>query len=100
MIQSNMYFGSHGYKHPWLNTLSKNFQLKEIEKGLNFLNKIGAPTIDWVMNYPYGAYNNNTLNILKSKNCSIGLTSKSGFADLDQSNMLELRRFDTNDFPQ
>ena len=99
MIQSNMYFGSHGYKHPWLNTLSKNFQLKEIEKGLNFLNKIGAPTIDWVMNYPYGAYNSDTLDILKAKDCCIGLTMNRAVAELRKEKFLELPRFRTNDFP-
>ena len=99
MIQSNMYFGSHSYKHPWLNTLSKNFQLKEIEKGLNFLNKIGAPTIDWVMNYPYGAYNSDTLDILKAKDCCIGLTMNRAVAELRKEKFLELPRFRTNDFP-
>ena len=99
MIQSNMYFGSHSYKHSWLNTLSKNFQLKEIEKGLNFLNKIGAPTIDWVMNYPYGAYNSDTLDILKAKDCCIGLTMNRAVAELRKEKFLELPRFRTNDFP-
>ena len=95
-----MYVGSHGCRHLWLNKESKSSQILEIDLSLQFLKKVGAPTKDWIMCYPYGAYNNNTLNILKSKNCSIGLTTKSGFAELDQSNMLELRRFDTNDFPQ
>jgi len=100
LIENGMYVGSHGCRHLWLNKESKSSQILEIDLSLQFLKKVGAPTKDWIMCYPYGAYNNNTLNILKSKNCSIGLTTKSGFADLDQSNMLELRRFDTNDFPQ
>ena len=37
MISSNMYIGSHSYHHVWLNTLSKKFQLQEIEKSLDFL---------------------------------------------------------------
>lgn len=99
MIQSNMYFGSHGYRHSWLNSLSKNLQLEEIEKSLNFLNKIGAPTIDWVMNYPYGAYNSDTLDILKMKGCCIGLTMNGEIAELRKDKFLELSRLRTNDFP-
>ena len=98
IIHSKMYVGCHGYEHLWLNTLSKSSQLQEIEKGLNFLNKIGAPTADWVMNYPYGAYNSNTLEILKIKNCCIGLTTKRGEAHLVKNKFFELPRFDTNDF--
>ena len=98
MIRSKMYVGCHGYEHLWLNTLSKRSQLQEIEKGLNFLNKIGAPTADWVMNYPYGAYNSNTLEILKIKNCCIGLTAENAMAQLVKDNFFELPRFDTNDF--
>ena len=97
IIRSKMYVGCHGYEHLWLNTLSQSSQLQEIEKGLNFLNKIGAPTVDWVMNYPYGAYNSNTLEILKIKNCCIGLTTKTGAAQLVKDKFFELPRFDTND---
>ncbi|MDA9288023.1 hypothetical protein N9P72_03955, partial [Amylibacter sp.] len=64
------------------------------------LKKIGAPVDDWIMCYPYGEYNEDTLRILRSKKCAIGLTTKVGFANLNSSNLLELARFDTNDFPQ
>jgi len=76
MIQSNMYVGCHGHQHLWLNTLSKSFQEQEIEKSLNHLNQIGASTVDWVMNYPFGAYNSDTIDILKMKGCCIGLIQK------------------------
>ena len=100
MIDSKMYVGSHGYHHLWLNTLPKNLQLYEIEKSINFLSSIGAPTTDWVMNYPYGGYNSDTLNILKMKNCCIGLTTTNGIAELNKNKLLELSRLDTNDFPK
>ena len=98
MIKSNMYFGSHGHNHPWLNSLPKSLQHDEIKKGLDFLNYIGAPTKDWVMNYPYGAYNSDTLDILKEKKFCIGLTTKSAIADLDKNKPFELPRLDTNIF--
>jgi len=100
MINSNMYVGNHSYQHLWLNTLSKDLQEHEIDKSLNYLNKIGAPTIDWVMNYPYGAYNSNTIDILKKKGCCIGLTSKNGIAELKKGKLFELSRKNTNDFPK
>ena len=100
MINSNMYVGNHSYQHLWLNTLSKDLQEQEIEKSLNYLNKIGASTIDWVMNYPYGAYNSDTIDILKKKGCCIGLTSKNGVAEQKKDEIFELSRMNTNDFPK
>ena len=52
------------------------------------------------MCYPYGAYNDDTLSILRKKKCVIGLTSKVGHGLLKRHKLLELSRFDTNDFPQ
>lgn len=100
LINNGMYVGSHGCEHIWLDKVSKHKQQKEIKASLNFLKKVGAPIENWIMCYPYGGYNNETLNILKDYKCSIGLTTKVGHAKLSQSNMLELNRFDTNDFPQ
>ena len=71
--------------------------MQEIEKGLNFLNMIGASTVDWVMCYPYGKYNKDTLDILKMKECCIGLTTKTGLIELEKKKFLELSRLDTND---
>jgi peptidoglycan/xylan/chitin deacetylase (PgdA/CDA1 family) len=100
LVNNGMYVGSHGCKHVWLDKETKSDQLDEINLSLKFLEKVGARTNDWIMCYPYGAYNDDTLNILKSSNCAIGLTTQEGFANLNKSNMLELSRFDTNDFPQ
>ena len=52
------------------------------------------------MCYPYGAYNEDTLSLLKERDCVIGITSKVGISDLTVDDPLQLRRFDTNDFPQ
>ena len=100
LVNNGMYVGSHGSSHRWLNKELKSYQEKDIKLSLKFLKKIGAPTRNWIMCYPYGGYNEDTLNILKSYNCSIGLTVKPGLANLKPSKMLELNRFDTNDFPQ
>jgi peptidoglycan/xylan/chitin deacetylase (PgdA/CDA1 family) len=100
LVQEGMYVGSHGYSHLWLNKEKKSSQENEINISLSFLNTIGAQTKDWIMCYPYGAYNEDTLKIIEQKECAIGLTTKVGIAELDKTNLLELPRFDTNDFPK
>jgi peptidoglycan/xylan/chitin deacetylase (PgdA/CDA1 family) len=100
LVASGMYVGSHGYSHTWLNKESKQIQEHEINLSLEFLWMIGAPTENWMMCYPYGAYNDDTLSILRAKKCSAAVTTKVGIAQLDADKLLELSRFDTNDFPQ
>jgi peptidoglycan/xylan/chitin deacetylase (PgdA/CDA1 family) len=100
LINSGMHVGSHGYRHLWLNREDIESQRSEIERSLTFLKGVGAATEDWIMCYPYGAYNTDTLEILRSAKCAIGLTTKVGKADLMEHTPLELPRFDTNDFPR
>jgi len=100
MVQAGMYVGSHGYRHLWLGKETHQTQLEEIQRSLAFLGSVGAPTDDWVMCYPYGDYNNESLEILKGKGCLAGLTTKVGVADLQQHPHLELPRLDTNDLRQ
>lgn len=100
LVKNKMYVGSHGFSHSWLNKESKSYQEKDIKLSLKFLQKVGVPNKNWIMCYPYGAYNDDTLKILKSLNCSIGLTTVANLAQLNSKKILELNRFDTNDFPQ
>ena len=100
LLDNGMYVGNHGYNHDWLNNLTLDQQKNEITLSLDFLSQVGARTSKWIMCYPYGAYNSTTINILRSMDCVIGLTTAVGVADLDPSNSFELKRFDTNDFPQ
>ena len=100
LLSEGMYVGSHTFSHYWLDSMSRNEQAIEIDKSLKFLADIGALTSDWVMCYPYGAYNEDTLSLLKERDCVIGITSKVGISDLTVDDPLQLCRFDTNDFPQ
>ena len=99
LLNHGMYIGSHSYNHDWLNELSYEKQEIDISKSLEFLKDIGAPTKDWIMCYPYGSFNENTISILKKKNCSYGFTTISGVANLEK-NPLKLSRKDTNEFPK
>jgi len=95
-----MYIGSHGYDHFWLNTLSTKQQEHEIDQSLKFLKSVGADVGRWIMCYPYGAYNDSLLSVLKSRKCVVGLSTEVGIASLLESNPLALPRIDTNDLPK
>jgi peptidoglycan/xylan/chitin deacetylase (PgdA/CDA1 family) len=100
LVEAGMYVGSHGYSHLWLNHESYASQENEIDRSLEFLDEVGAPTEDWIMCYPYGAYNQDTIAILQKKKCALAITTEVKLADLSEHHPLALPRFDTNDFPQ
>jgi peptidoglycan/xylan/chitin deacetylase (PgdA/CDA1 family) len=100
LVENGMYVGSHGYRHLWLDREPVESQCTEIDLSLKFLNDVGANTEDWMMCYPYGAYNDDTLRILRARRCAAGLTTKVGLAEVSHDFALEMSRYDTNDFPQ
>jgi peptidoglycan/xylan/chitin deacetylase (PgdA/CDA1 family) len=100
MHRNGMHIGGHGYSHQWLNTLSSEDQEREIKKTVEFLNYIGVNTERWTMCYPYGAYNQKTIDLLKTNNCTLGLTTQVGTATLTNIKAYTLPRMDTNDFPK
>ena len=73
---------------------------QDIVNSLEFLERVGAPTKNWAMCYPYGAYNDATLSLLRKYGASIGITTEVRTADLSKDKQLTLPRLDTNDFPQ
>ena len=99
LVDCGMYVGSHGTRHLWLDRVNKSEMKNDIELSLVMLNEIGAPTKDWVMCYPYGAYSDDVLILLTEMNCALGITTNVGIADLGIDVPLELPRLDTNDIP-
>lgn len=99
MVKNGMHIGHHGYNHKWLNSVSKEEQQTEIENGCKFLKNIGVDMNNWTMCYPYGAYDHNLINIIKSNNCKLALTTHVDVANISKHNQYELPRLDTNDFP-
>ena len=98
MKKLGMFIGVHGYEHNHLALLTEEEQKKDLEKALSVMGEF----IDedaWVMNYPYGSYNETTLRLIKSRGAVLGLTTKRGIADIKPDSALELARFDCNDFP-
>jgi len=100
LVQMGMYVGSHGAMHPWLNQLPKSKQQTDILLSLEFLEEVGTSTTNWIMCYPYGAYNNTTISLLKEFKASLAVTTEVRTAHIGHDHALKLPRFDTNDFPQ
>jgi len=100
MRRKGMYIGNHGYDHYWLNTLSREQQQKEVELSIKFLKKIECDTENFAFCYPYGAYNESLLSVLKENGCRLALTTQVGIADLSKKQPLIFPRLDTNDLPK
>ena len=99
MNSENMVFGCHGDNHVWLEFLSKENQKKEILDGINFLKKINIDVKNISVCYPYGSYNEDSLEILKELKISFALTVKNGNVNSNNiANKFEYLRFDTNLF--
>ena len=84
MISHGMHIGGHGHEHCWLNTISPKEQEVDIDASLVFLKKIGIDSNNWIMCYPFGGYNDDTISILKNQKCLVGLTTKEGYANLNR----------------
>lgn len=100
LVTNGMYVGSHGSMHHWLDRITVEKQREDISASLQFLEEVGTPRKDWIMCYPYGAYNDNTLSLLKELGASIGITTVVRKANLSADHPFILPRLDTNDFPQ
>jgi hypothetical protein len=100
LIRNGMYVGSHGSMHYWLDKITPEEQEEDIKQSLKFLDSVGASTKDWVMCYPYGAHNDDMIELLKSFDAALGITTEMRVANLMSDNPFKLPRLDTNDFPQ
>lgn len=93
-----MFIGLHGYDHYWLGNLSKEELCRDISAALDTMNEF-IDRKEWVMNYPYGSYNDSVLDYIKQNGACIGLTTEVRIADLGKDEALQLPRLDCNDFP-
>jgi peptidoglycan/xylan/chitin deacetylase (PgdA/CDA1 family) len=100
MNRNGMHIGGHGYDHHWLGTLTSENQKKEIEKSMLFLNQIESDIKNWTMCYPYGNYNELTIELLAQYNCKLALTTEVNIANIASNNKFKLPRLNTNDIPK
>lgn len=100
MSKDGMHIGSHGHSHYWLDKLTKDEQESEILLSMDYLSKMSVDLDNWNICYPYGGYNEHTIELLQKHSCQLGFADDSiAIADLDNDNRFALPRLDTNDFP-
>jgi peptidoglycan/xylan/chitin deacetylase (PgdA/CDA1 family) len=99
MIGAGQHVGSHGYAHEWYSSLPRADQEADVARSLEFLRMIGAPDRDWVMCYPYGGYNADTLDVVARAGCAVGVTTRSATVDVGTDAPLEYARRDTIELP-
>lgn len=98
LIKNGMHVGSHTINHNWMDKQTTEVQDKELEESAEFLKSLGV-TENLTMCYPYGRYNETTLELLEKYNFKIGLTTKVDLVN-ENSNSLKLPRLNTNDLPK
>ena len=98
MKRNGMYIGLHGYDHYWLGKLDKDKMEKDIERSMEVLSDV-IDEDSFIMNYPYGSYNDDVLSFLRSKGCKLGMTTEVRVADTQIDDRLLLPRLDCNDYP-
>ena len=99
MLRHGMHIGSHGFNHYWWNHLSKVQLEIEIDLSMKFLDEIGVDMTNWTACYPYGSYDQKSVDMLGEKGCKVALTTEVRVADLEKDHRFLMPRFDTNDFP-
>lgn len=98
MKENGMFIGLHGYDHYWMGKLPLEQMKKDVEKALEVMDEF----IDrkaWVMNYPYGDFNEDVMRHIAACGCKLGLTTEVRIADLDSDSPYQIPRLDCNDFP-
>lgn len=98
MKRHGMFIGIHGYDHYWLGNLPQEQMKEDISLALDVLDQF-IDRKQWVMNYPYGSYNQEVIRYIRQQGACIGLTADVRVAELGKDSAFELPRLDCNDFP-
>lgn len=99
MRSLGMEIGSHGDRHYRLDSLPREEQAADIDRSLRLFDDLGIPRAGFHFCYPYGAFNADTLDILRQRGCSSAVTTRVDLARPDRASLLELPRLDTNFLP-
>lgn len=98
MKDAGMYIGIHGYDHYHNGKLETNHMIQDMNRALEVMSDF-VDASNWVMNYPYGSYNDEVIAYISKHGCKAGLTVNPAIADISVDNRYALPRLDTNDFP-
>jgi len=100
MQEAGHEIGVHGDHHNWLGSMCAEEQRNDIAAAVGFFRDESLLPAGWTMCYPYGSYNTDTLEIVSSLGCVVGITTLAERVPTSGYTSLELPRLDTNDFPQ
>lgn len=98
MKRHGMFIGLHGYDHYWLANLESDKMKKDIDMALDVMDEF-IDKKQWVLNYPYGNYNNDVINYIRAKGACLGMTTEVRVAHIGKDDKFKLPRLDCNDFP-
>jgi hypothetical protein len=82
-----------------LPTLSREDQAVEIDGALRVLDAVALPRRNFAYCYANGEYNEDSLDLLRARGCSLALTTWPALARVDAAERLTLPRIDANDLP-
>lgn len=97
MLRAGMHIGNHGYNHLWWDSLDKEELNKELDLSLDYLFNLGVRKDNWTACYPYGGYDEKSVDLLQQKACKLAFTTEVKKIDTQNCNSLLLPRLDAND---
>lgn len=100
MLRSGQHIGNHGHNHYWWNSLTKEDLKEELDLSLAFLDKIGVDMKNWTACYPYGSYDDQSIEMLQERGCKLAVTTKVDVATTNKSTRFVMPRLDTNEIPK
>ena len=99
MLEAGMLVGAHGSNHLWMDRCDVATQRMEVDRSAAMLTRLGVPHALWTFCYPYGAYNQETLALLRQRGFRAGVTTAVDLVPLPGCDPLLMPRLDTNDLP-
>jgi peptidoglycan/xylan/chitin deacetylase (PgdA/CDA1 family) len=100
MLNCGMHIGSHGHNHFWWNALTQSEIENELNLSCDFLQRIGVDMTNWTACYPYGSYDDQSVNMLSKKGCKLAVTVDTNIAKTNKEDRFLMPRLDTNDLPK
>ncbi len=98
MKRCGMFIGAHGYHHYHLDSVPVSEMREDIIKGLDCLEGL-VDRSSWVMNYPYGSFNEDVEKEIKALGAKLAITTKVGINDTKENDAYNISRLNTNDLP-
>ena len=100
MVRAGMHVGSHGDTHSWLGHMEKDAQERDLDRSLELLTAAGMSEQHRTLCYPYGNFDQRTLDLLPTMGFRAALTTEVSLAEVSASQRYRLPRLDTNDLPK